>query len=386
VRGPEAISAQMASTSPDGPAVKSRRNSLQSEQTAQQPPDERNADSVPTNVGHDIEVDNQHEDDIDSDSALGSNASDDGTSLSSSAYAYAYENGRRYNAYRAGSYPLPNDGDEQDRLDLAHHIFRLILDGKLYQAPIVGTLQHPQPSVQRVLDVGTGTGIWAMDFADEFPEATVTGTDLSPIQPKWVPPNCQFYIEDAESEWIYGDYGATFDFIHTRGLAGSISDWVKLYKQMYKNLKPGGWVEIQEYNCNAYYNDDETAKKAIWCQTWLKTLDDASIKFGKRLDVADHQKGWLEEAGFVNVTDMVVKIPIGPWTKDKKLKHIGRFTRPMMLQTVDSYTLHLYTQVLGRSLEETHLEMAHVKRELLDPTLHMYLVYHFLVGRKPEVP
>lgn len=27
------------------------------------------------------------------------------------------------------------------------------------------------------------------DFADEFPEAEVTGTDISPIQPGWIPPN-----------------------------------------------------------------------------------------------------------------------------------------------------------------------------------------------------
>jgi methylase of polypeptide subunit release factors len=49
------------------------------------------------------------------------------------------------------------------------------MEGKLYLAPIEA------PS--KVLDIGTGTGIWAMDFGDEFPEAEVIGTDISPIQP-----------------------------------------------------------------------------------------------------------------------------------------------------------------------------------------------------------
>lgn len=31
------------------------------------------------------------------------------------------------------------------------------------------------------------------DFADEFPDAEVIGTDVSPIQPSWVPPNVQLY-------------------------------------------------------------------------------------------------------------------------------------------------------------------------------------------------
>lgn len=30
------------------------------------------------------------------------------------------EYGRTFNAYREGKYLLPNDGDEQDRLDLQH--------------------------------------------------------------------------------------------------------------------------------------------------------------------------------------------------------------------------------------------------------------------------
>jgi ubiquinone/menaquinone biosynthesis C-methylase UbiE len=44
-------------------------------------------------------------------------------------------------------------------MDLVHHIYRLLLGGKLFLAPITD-------SPHRVLDLGTGTGIWAMDFAE----------------------------------------------------------------------------------------------------------------------------------------------------------------------------------------------------------------------------
>jgi ubiquinone/menaquinone biosynthesis C-methylase UbiE len=53
----------------------------------------------------------------------------------------------------------PNDEEEQERMDLVHHLFHLLMDGKLHLAPI-------SKNPQRVLDIGTGTGIWAIDFAE----------------------------------------------------------------------------------------------------------------------------------------------------------------------------------------------------------------------------
>lgn len=70
---------------------------------------------------------------------------------------YKYENGRRYHAFREGSYLMPNDEREQERLDLAHQIYKAIVHGALYRAPL-------PPNPRRVLDIGTGTGIWAIDL------------------------------------------------------------------------------------------------------------------------------------------------------------------------------------------------------------------------------
>lgn len=60
---------------------------------------------------------------------------------------------------------------ERERLDIHHELFLLLLDGQLYKAP----LEEP---VRRVLDLGTGTGIWAIEYAIENPEAEVIGLDL----------------------------------------------------------------------------------------------------------------------------------------------------------------------------------------------------------------
>ncbi|KMU88301.1 UMTA [Coccidioides immitis H538.4] len=67
-------------------------------------------------------------------------------SLTSSILGHKYENGRRYHAYREGSYVIPNDEREQDRLDLQHHIYNMILGGELYRAPI-------PPGTSKILDL-----------------------------------------------------------------------------------------------------------------------------------------------------------------------------------------------------------------------------------------
>ncbi|RAH75483.1 uncharacterized protein BO66DRAFT_8761 [Aspergillus aculeatinus CBS 121060] len=46
----------------------------------------------------------------------------DSYSLSSSILDYQYENGRRYASFRSGNYMMPNDEEEQERLDLTHHM------------------------------------------------------------------------------------------------------------------------------------------------------------------------------------------------------------------------------------------------------------------------
>ncbi|KAJ0313239.1 hypothetical protein COL516b_000170 [Colletotrichum fioriniae] len=76
-------------------------------------------------------------------------------------------------------YWAPNDEREKDRLDLVHNLYLLTFDYYLGTAPPT----REDSKVGRVLDVGTGTGLWAIEFGEDHPEAEVTGVDLSASQP-----------------------------------------------------------------------------------------------------------------------------------------------------------------------------------------------------------
>ncbi|KAJ9644710.1 hypothetical protein H2199_003673 [Coniosporium tulheliwenetii] len=317
----------------------------------------------------------------------------DTTSLKSNIFKYRYENGRRYHAYKDGAYWGPNDEDAADHLDIAHHLFLLTLNNKLHLAPLPG-------HVENVLDIGTGTGIWAMcdhlpfvrtsaqiliayqnsDFADLHPEAEVIGTDLSPTQPGFVPPNLKFIIDDATDEWTWPENH--FDFVHVRSLFGCFSDWPAFYEQCFRHLKPGGWIEQVEM-APGFRSDDGTVEReaiGMWHDLGVK-CGEAN---GKTFRVMYDMRRWIEEAGFKEVVETVYKWPIGSWPKDKKWKEIGRWSRLHIETGLESWSLAVLTRVMGWSVQEAQILIAKVKANLRDPSIHGWHEMRVVYATKPR--
>jgi SAM-dependent methyltransferase len=308
----------------------------------------RDADPVPpahglagTNTPPPEQDDDEHDVyDFASDSGFdsGSLLGDGTDSLASNILNHRIENGRQYHAYRDGAYWGPNDELAKEILDFAHHMYLLTLDQKLHLAPI----QNPQ----RVLDVGTGTGIWAIDMADQYPGAEVIGTDLSPIQPEWVPPNCHFEIDDVSLDWTFPQ--DHFDFIHIRELFGCIPDWYFFFQEAYAHTKPGGWIEIVEHSVQPT-SDDGTMGPDHFYHTWGKLVIEMGDRFGKTFTIWEEAKAGLEKAGFVDVVQFDYKWPMNGWPTDRKLKNIGRWNQLRLHDGIEGFMLRLLTQVGGVS-------------------------------------
>jgi len=309
-------------------------------------------------------------------SGYGSGLSEYSTdSLTSSIRNYRYENGRRYHAYKAGSYPLPNDEREQERMDIVHHMYLLMLDGELHLAPV-------GPDIQRILDVGTGTGIWAIDAAETYRSAEVIGTDLSPIQPTWVPPNVSFQIDDAEEPWTFKS--ESFDLVHIRHLNGGIKDWGNLCKQTYNGLKPDGYVDITEYEL-LLYSDDDSIPKGSSLDRYYILVNEAANKSGGEFRLAANLDPFLKEAGFVGIHHEVRKLALGTWAADKKQKEIGAYMMLTVEDAFESYGMALLTRVLEMPVPEVEELIRVAKEQAKSRQIHGYVKVHLYYGRKPPM-
>jgi hypothetical protein len=348
-------------TPPSHEQGEEHRNEPDQEQEHRQDLQEGEDEDYHPEVGNNLYVDSASEA---GDSAIGIEYGDDAESisqtLSSSIANYRVENGRTYHQYKDGQYAYPNDEPEKDRLDLQHHLYRLTLDGKLYLAPI-------KPDVHNVIDVGTGTGIWALEFADEHPSADVLGTDLSPIQPQFVPPNLTFMIDDASEEWIFRK---KFDFIHARQLHCAVPE-KRLMAQAYENLVPGGWLEMAELTFPVQ-NDDGTLSPDMPIYQWSSYMVEASRRIGQSLENPKYYAPWMREAGFVNVQCVVYKWPANPWPRGKKEKTLGLWNMINTLDGLEGFTMAIFTRVLGWAPEEVTVFLAGVRNDTRNRNVHNY--------------
>ncbi|RYP14147.1 hypothetical protein DL765_006594 [Monosporascus sp. GIB2] len=214
---------------------------------------------------------------------------------------------------------------------------------------------------RRVLDVGTGTGIWAIDFAQQHPSSEVLGIDLNPIEPELpVPPNCRFECWDARSEWTFAE-GESFDYIHVRSL-GVVMDHHLLLKPVYNHLTPGGWAEFQEWNLKF-----ESADRSLeGTQLSIKQLggDAARIMSYKHI---------LPEMGFEEVTERKYAVPINPWAPGKQSKAMGEMNKTNILASMRPMSTAILTKVLGWSTSGVDELLAAARKDLDNTQIHGFM-------------
>ncbi|KAL2884975.1 DUF814 domain-containing protein [Ceratocystis lukuohia] len=278
------------------------------------------------------------------------------TSIRQGTHEYPFENGRRYHWFMEGTYNFPNDADEQENEQIRHELVMMLFEDNLHFSPI-------EDNPQRILDLGTGTGQWAIDMADRYPSALLRGIDLSPIQPNWVPPNVCFMVDDMEGTWMYSQ---PFDLIHARHAALAVRNWPRVLRNSHMNLKPDGWIELQELDYVPYSLNNEKDVNATPVGQYWRLVRDGLSERGVSVNMVAGGRlaNLLSESGFVNVTERMFHVPIGPWAGDE-----GLLWRSLFLASVQATALGPLTRGLGWSRQQVEVFLVQVIAHELNQVL-----------------
>jgi len=151
----------------------------------------------------------------------------------------------------------------------------------------------------------------------------------------------------------------------------------------FRNLEPGGWLELQDYGLPVRSFDGTHIDTDVF--RWGELLCEAGRKTGRPLgtDCSDMHAIMMREAGFVDVQERMFMWPINGWPKNKMMKDIGEWNQLNILEGLEGFCLALLTRGLGWTKEEVDVFVARVSRDLRDRKIHAYFPMPVAFGRKP---
>ncbi|MCJ1286745.1 hypothetical protein MMC26_006091 [Xylographa opegraphella] len=276
------------------------------------------------------------------------------------------ENGRQY---ADADYYMPNDDAEETRLSVVHQSFLLLLEDRLTMARI-------SDDIERVLDVGTGSGDWAIAMGERYPNAEIVATDISSYsQPPTVPPNVFFQIDDAREEWTYG---AAFDLIHIRCLNGAFSNWAHIYHEAFRHLKAGGMIEVVDMGLITVVEPSRVSHLSIY----NGVLQSAAEKAGITVSLEHLRKSLAEASGLSVLRTTTLEFPLGNYSEDPRLKMVGKMALIAALEGLESTALRLLTKELGWEPDSVKDLCSKVVQDITRPDARGSIPCQFLIARK----
>lgn len=193
-------------------------------------------------------------------------------------------------------YLLAQDLPEHNRLDFQHFFLKNVLHAN-YMAPV----ENPAT----ILDAGSGTGRWAAEVAESWPQARVTGVDVQPAMSS-APLNTRFLKHDILHGLPFEDN--SFDYVHSRLLVLAIpaDSWPKLISEYLRVACPDGWIEFFEGGMT-FLNDGPHT------QQFLRWWDQLSEQRGIRPALIEQLPELARNAGLRQITTRRLQVPVGNW-------------------------------------------------------------------------
>ena len=79
----------------------------------------------------------------------------------------------------------------------------------------------------------------------------------------------------------------------------------------------------------------------------------------------------------------IQQVPLSSWPADRRLKEIGGYSQAALEQDIEGYVLFVWTQIMGWSVPETQVFIAHLRRQVRNKNVHGYFRLRVVYAQKP---
>ncbi|KIO33934.1 hypothetical protein M407DRAFT_17201 [Tulasnella calospora MUT 4182] len=287
------------------------------------------------------------------------------------------------------------DDDEHSRLDMQHLALQLHLNSLYASKHLVeNALREGQDPPPAVLDVGTGSGRWAIDMALQFPHVDVIGLDLVPpanVAEAAIPPNCRFEVDDANLPFDH--YKDCFNVVHFRSADQGINDFESFLYEMAKTLRPNGILLLvtaipQVYDIDAMPFPVVDEGDPNWLQHTFAAIYTAfENRNNTAVDGSLYWQRWLERnPNYRSPLTRDTFVPLGPIKNDMSEREV--FISNLMREDVARLVYAFKPLLIGDGVPEPEVDkcIANTVKELRELLICGYIKWRYTVAIRNTRP
>ena len=288
-------------------------------------------------------------------------------------------------------YQLPPnlEVDERERLNFQHYLLRRTLRGNtvapfdLRPGRLDGTRSFPDHFYgYEIVDVASGTGIWAREMAARYPSARVIGIDKDiPVDA----PRSLIGLADHRGDYhfiqanILDRQGLPFanggfDFTHMRATLLGIptAQWPQVLRELIRITRQGGWIELVE---GGPILSPGPIASAI--QGWVDQLTAPYIDSRQAANIGTFLRDALVAADKTpsTLTSLIYEAPLGEWGSDQQ-----RRAGALMQQDILALTRALASRLIAKGIataDQITNALQHAPNEwaFMRTTIPIYVAY-----------
>lgn len=274
-----------------------------------------------------------------------------------------YADGRRYR--EDIPYYLPQDAQENQRLDYQDYIFQKILGGLCF-APVEPLLQQGC----HVLEVGAGSNRWAYDITRKYPRSQVMAFDIEDRRSSVVPDPANFRFQQGNLLQGLPFAAQQFMYVHQRLLVLAIptTHWLPIVGELKRVTKPSGYIELVEAGTTFHHAGPALQQMATWWQ---------AISAAKGIDMQAIASigSFLQQVGCQHIQTKTETVPVGTWGG-----RLGKLVAQDMLAIWTTMSPLVYAQ-LGVPQQHFQYIMEQIADEWEDTSFHASYDVYFAAGQ-----